>query len=490
MEDQFNKTTVTEGQVQQLEESNPAPADSTSHSDQRREAVLMDIPIEKLVRHPQNPRLFPRVEVINTIKCRLVEQGYFSKENTLLVRPITINNEISYQIVNGHHRLDGALLAKISMIPCWVKEMSDEEAYLELALANSQSSLTPLEIGLHALHIPKGKRGRGHKGAQAVFRDQLGLSPQYLSVLLDAAEVYAETQNSSSGWDFHGKTAQLSKIKKAPSHLWAALCEAVARLEWSVAETQKWVRKLKDAFPQNSEPITFEMLMGYINPVVVSDPENTGDENPGENETGTSVEESTEIFDNGMTEEISRENLDNRTSSNQVSDENQGANEATILERGEDENPNPINHTETSETPVPVTINQENQIPSGSSLPTDLDTGMKERLLNEVPQSAPQGDASANAGPSPSGTGSSTGKFEIFNHTPTTDDLNVLISEPSSGNPVSLHDTIIVPLLESIARIQSLVETENSQWDDFIPLSRICLTPPIAVSIWPKGTVY
>ena len=36
-------------------------------------------------------------------------------------------------------------------MPCWVREMSDEDAYMALALNNAQGELSELEVGLHAL---------------------------------------------------------------------------------------------------------------------------------------------------------------------------------------------------------------------------------------------------------------------------------------------------------------------------------------------------
>jgi ParB-like chromosome segregation protein Spo0J len=41
--------------------------------------------------------------------------------------------------------------AKLKTVPCWIREFDDEQAYMELAISNSQDHLTPLESGRHAL---------------------------------------------------------------------------------------------------------------------------------------------------------------------------------------------------------------------------------------------------------------------------------------------------------------------------------------------------
>ena len=52
-------------------------------------------------------------------------------------------------------------MAGLKSVPCWVREMSDEDAYMALALNNAQGELHALECGMHALgFIERGKHGR------------------------------------------------------------------------------------------------------------------------------------------------------------------------------------------------------------------------------------------------------------------------------------------------------------------------------------------
>jgi hypothetical protein len=85
----------------------------------------------------------------------------FTQVNTdraRLVRPY----DDGFQVVAGHHRLAAARAAGLDVMPCWVEEMDDEVAFLELVRSNRQSELTPLERGMHALKSGLTVRAAGH----------------------------------------------------------------------------------------------------------------------------------------------------------------------------------------------------------------------------------------------------------------------------------------------------------------------------------------
>ncbi len=54
--------------------------------------------------------------------------------------------------MSGHCRLEAAKRAGLGSVICWVREMDDDTAYMELVRWNAQSDLTPLERGMHALN--------------------------------------------------------------------------------------------------------------------------------------------------------------------------------------------------------------------------------------------------------------------------------------------------------------------------------------------------
>jgi ParB-like chromosome segregation protein Spo0J len=56
-----------------------------------------------------------------------------------------------FQILDGHHGVESARREGLKAVPAWVREYSDEEAFMQLVQANAQSGLTALEHGRHAL---------------------------------------------------------------------------------------------------------------------------------------------------------------------------------------------------------------------------------------------------------------------------------------------------------------------------------------------------
>src|SRR5574337_416176 len=104
------------------------------------------IHVNKLADHPQNPRIALREDLVDAISANLTDG--FDAAHALIVRP----HGDGYQIISGHHRKAAAAKSGIEAVPCWVREMDDETAYMALATSNSQGELSPLEIGLHALH--------------------------------------------------------------------------------------------------------------------------------------------------------------------------------------------------------------------------------------------------------------------------------------------------------------------------------------------------
>ena len=56
-------------------------------------------------------------------------------------------------------------------VPAWIREMDDDAAFMELVLANTQSELSPLERGMHALAAIEKGRMNGHSVDAYVTQD-------------------------------------------------------------------------------------------------------------------------------------------------------------------------------------------------------------------------------------------------------------------------------------------------------------------------------
>jgi phage N-6-adenine-methyltransferase len=142
------------------------------------------IPVAQLRPHPQNPRVALREDVVDAIAADLEERGHMEARHALTVRAV----DDGYEIISGHHRQAAAGKAGIHEVPCWAVEMDNDEAYMALATSNNQGEISPLEIGLHALHRGKGDKWSGPKGKR--YAELVGRHEQEISYAKAAAQVY------------------------------------------------------------------------------------------------------------------------------------------------------------------------------------------------------------------------------------------------------------------------------------------------------------
>jgi ParB/RepB/Spo0J family partition protein len=195
------------------------------------EAVFRTIPITQITPHPDNPRLRLRQDVVEILAASLRERG-FAQEHAILVRPFGDG----YQVISGHHRLAAAQQAGLAELPCWVREMSDDEAFLGLILNNTQGELSGLEVGMAALRYrEKGTGGRGNVGGLGAYARAIGRDPSYVGRLAAAAQVYEAVGQAFpqvEQWD--GLMRHLAEIARAPTHFWPMLtgCHSPGHIPW------------------------------------------------------------------------------------------------------------------------------------------------------------------------------------------------------------------------------------------------------------------
>lgn len=205
-------------------------------------ATLQWLPLEQLQPHPDNPRLNLREEVVAGIAEQIATRGGFSQEYALLVRPVAGG----YEIVAGHHRAEAARQAGLTEVPCWVRTMSNEEAYMELGLGNTQGELTPLEVGLHAYGaVELGKGGKGAAGGLSAYARGIGRTKGYLSQLVAAAQVYTNVRSKpfTQGNRIESKTKHFYEISRAPQEHWPLLVQRLLAEDWTVETTHAAVEE-------------------------------------------------------------------------------------------------------------------------------------------------------------------------------------------------------------------------------------------------------
>ena len=202
-------------------------------------AQLQVITLDKLRAHPDNPRLSLRQDVIEQLVGEISRAG-FGSEHALLVRP---HGDV-FQIIGGHHRAEAAKKSDLESVPCWVREMDDGEAFMQLVLGNAQGELSPLEIGIHALKaVPLAKGGRGQTGGLSEYAERIGRGKQTVSEWRAAAEVL-ETVRTADGITTLG-TKHLNEVSKAPRETWPALVSKIIKAKWTVADTASEVKTVQ-----------------------------------------------------------------------------------------------------------------------------------------------------------------------------------------------------------------------------------------------------
>jgi site-specific DNA-methyltransferase (adenine-specific) len=194
------------------------------------QSEIKNIPLTLLVAHPKNPRISMREDVVAAISANLADG--FDPAHALIVRPIADH----YEILSGHHRHEAAKRAGIADLPCWVRDMDDEAAYMALVTSNSQGELSPLEIGMHALHcVALGSGGRGQKGGLSAYAEKVGKHKDTISTARMAAAVFQKLSAYTDG--LHDKVYHLAAIHGLPRECWQSAVEAMLAGGWSAKET-------------------------------------------------------------------------------------------------------------------------------------------------------------------------------------------------------------------------------------------------------------
>lgn len=214
---------------------------------------MKKIAIDRIKPHPKNPRLVMREDVIEGIKAGLTEG--FLDCYALQVWP----QGDEFVVLSGHHRLEAAKRAGLTEVPCFIRdEIDEEQAYMVLATANAQGELSPLEVGMHALHyVEKSTGGRGKKGGLSEYAERVGRSRQILERHRDAAKVAEKVQLELQVSDYLDKAAHLAAIHKLPEECWPEASAEFLKQGWSAKETAQRVTEAMEASTDKRKAAVF-----------------------------------------------------------------------------------------------------------------------------------------------------------------------------------------------------------------------------------------
>lgn len=242
--------------------------------------IVINVPLSALVSHPRNPRLASRADIVSQLALRMREHG-FDPLHMLVVRPLGDG----YEVVSGHHRVLAAHEAGLVEVPCCVRTMTDDEAYMALMLENVHGELTPLEEGMHAL-----KSGlTQERYAAATGKARTTLAKQIMAArvaqrVLDVPRGTSDSQNLQSivpngTIDCNvprGTSALqdawrcLAEVHVASPWLWPAIVTQLLTEQWGIDATRRAVRPLRDipepCYLLDGEAIATAVVTGAMPP--------------------------------------------------------------------------------------------------------------------------------------------------------------------------------------------------------------------------------
>jgi len=129
----------------------------------------------------------------------------------------------------------------LSVTPAW--EMTDGEAYMELALGNVQGEFSPLEQGIHVFGL---KHRRGVEGGLSGYAREVGKTPKTISANRMAAEVLLDIKSYVDVRLYVNKAEHLTCIHRAAKKLWLMLAQAIIKYKWTAADTDYWIDKVRE----------------------------------------------------------------------------------------------------------------------------------------------------------------------------------------------------------------------------------------------------
>lgn len=197
------------------------------------------IPMDQLVRNPDQPRRYFDPELLRELTQSIEDKGVLQP---ILVRPVPARDEQGrdrplFQIVAGERRYQASLRAKVDAMPALVRELSDQDV-LEIGVVENvqRADLNPIEeaAAYRALIDQFGHTQDDIAQAIGKSRPHIANMLRLLS-LPDAAQDALKQGQISMG---HARA-----VIAAPDP--AALVQHIIENKLSVREAESWAKRLK-----------------------------------------------------------------------------------------------------------------------------------------------------------------------------------------------------------------------------------------------------
>jgi hypothetical protein len=206
------------------------------------------IPLNQIDPHPANPpsRYADDDPVVQAAAADFKAGGKVPAEVAIRVRPLNGR----FEVVGGHRRYRGAILAGLTRVPCWVRKMTDQQALMTLAKDNEHDRFSPLEVGDLIIEAKKEAKARGKnltvkRWAEVHHKNVDTVEWHYRAAKVARAIEPFKVKGSTAPFDqiLNGIASQLAVIHRAPKDKWRELVENVAGSDMSVRQTEAMVKK-------------------------------------------------------------------------------------------------------------------------------------------------------------------------------------------------------------------------------------------------------
>ena len=206
------------------------------------EKIVRDIPVDKIIPNPYQPRKVFSVSALEELSKSIQEYG--------VLQPITVRQkENGYELVAGERRLRAAKLAKLETIPAIINNMSDQHSAVLALLENLQrEDLNFIEESLGYEQLIK-----EHNFTQQQLAEKLGKNQ---STIANKLRILKLPDTVKQYLVENGLTERHARalLKLPNEELMMDIVKKVVKQELTVKKTEKLINDTLEAIKTESEP--------------------------------------------------------------------------------------------------------------------------------------------------------------------------------------------------------------------------------------------
>lgn len=204
--------------------------------------LVNEIPLTQIEANPFQPRSHFDEEALRELSVSIKQLG--------IVQPITVRKigENKYQLISGERRMRASQLARIHTIPAYIREVSDDQQMLEMALIENiqREDLNAIEVALSYQRLID-----ECSLTQEVLSDRVGKKRPTISNYLRLLRLPPQIQISVKNQEITmGHAKALINIDDASRQL--KLFERIVNEALSVRQTEEAVRTSAPGTPKPS----------------------------------------------------------------------------------------------------------------------------------------------------------------------------------------------------------------------------------------------